>query len=582
MNDLQTILHTEGPAAAFAWCRQRLDAEPHDATTWRHLGQLHALARELPQAMDAGLRACELAPQDPRAFSDLGRIHALQGDFAAAARCCEHAVHIDPTYAEGWHNLGTALKKLGAVDTAFAAFRQALHLDAQRADTYLNLGNLLIAAGQFNDAVECFERAARLDPSLAQARSMLADQLSTHGKVKRAEELFRQALGLDPERIDSWFGLGRTLEDLGQAEGALGCYLNVLSRQPQHPAALGQYLALVRDEPNSAILADAQTALQNEKSNDEGQALIGYGLLKFYDRRKEYKEAARIGTLANALRRRQAGALDRDALARRVDALITHYPKEFFAARQHWGDSSRQPVFIVGLPRSGTTLTEQIMAAHPMMHGAGELTDLSRLASTCAGDEEPWRAALMLDAAQSRTHAQDYLQVLRDGAASDVFHISDKSPLNFFQLAFAALLFPHAKVVHCVRDARDNALSIWMENFNPDQRYATDFSDLAFHRQQYLRLMAHWRKHLPLPIHEIRYEDTVADLERQARGLVAFLGLPWDKACLEFHRSERAVQTPSRWQVRQPIYSRSVQRWRQYAPWLPGLETAFHEPEPAI
>ncbi len=153
--------------------------------------------------------------------------------------------------------------------------------------------------------------------------------------------------------------------------------------------------------------------------------------------------------------------------------------------------------------------------------------------------------------------------------------MSDKSPLNFFHLALAAVLFPNARVIHCVRDPRDNALSIWMENFNPDQRYATDFEDLAWFTAEYRRLISHWRRHLPLEMLELRYEDTVADLEGQARKLVAFLDAPWEARCLDFHRSERAVQTPSRWQVRQPIYTQSVARWKAYAPYLPQLPAAF-------
>ncbi len=168
-----------------------------------------------------------------------------------------------------------------------------------------------------------------------------------------------------------------------------------------------------------------------------------------------------------------------------------------------------------------------------------------------------------------------YLRALREGAPKGLLRISDKSPLNFFQLGLVAVLFPNARVIHCTREGRDNALSIWMENFNPEQGYATDFSDLAFFRSEYLRLMAHWTDVLPLEILELRYEDTVSDLDGQARRLIDFLGAPWDERCLAFHENDRAVQTPSRWQVRQPIYSRSVQRWQRYAPFLPELTQAF-------
>ncbi|WP_295680335.1 tetratricopeptide repeat-containing sulfotransferase family protein [uncultured Nevskia sp.] len=575
---LQSLLNRGDSVGALALCRARIAQAPDGPDAHRHLGQMLAASGAFDAAHRHARRACELAPDDPRSWSDLGRVHALEGKFDDAAQCFAEAIRIDDRHADAWHNLGTALKKRGDRDGAFKALKTALLIDPSRADTYLNLGNLLIDAGQLEDALECFERAARHDPALARARSRLAQYFSQAGKVKQAESLFRQALGLDPDHLQGWFGLGRTLEDLGEAEGALGCYLQVLNRRPQHAQALGQYLALVRDEPEAGVLSMARTLLENPAVKDEARALIGYGLVKFHDRRQDYAQAAAAGLAGNAARRQANGPLDRAALSQRIDRIIETFDGAFFESRRRLGLGTDQPVFIVGLPRSGTTLTEQILASHPLLHGAGELPDLSRLANGVIGnDEEPWQAAQKLDEMSSRTLALDYLKALREDALKSASRISDKSPLNFFQLAFAALLFPNARVVHCIRDGRDNALSIWMENFSPDQRYATDFDDLAFFRQQYLRLMAHWRQVLPLKILELRYEDTVADLEGQARRLIGFLDAPWDARCLAFHKAERAVQTPSRWQVRQPIYTKSVARWKAYAEHLPALDRAFRD-----
>jgi hypothetical protein len=267
--------------------------------------------------------------------------------------------------------------------------------------------------------------------------------------------------------------------------------------------------------------------------------------------------------------------LDRAVLSARVDYLIATCTPDFFAARRRFGLGTDQPVFVVGLPRSGTTLTEQIIAAHPRLHGAGELDDLARIAASLA--DPPWHGAASLDAAQSRPVAAAYLKALREGTRARAIRISDKAPLNFFQLALAALLLPGARVLHCRRGARDNALSIYLENFNAEQRYATDFGDLAFFRREYQRLMAHWHSVLPLPILDVEYEATVADPERQARRIMAFLDVPWDSRCLNFHRASRAVQTPSRWQVRRPIYKDSIGRWRRYADAMPELLAVFPE-----
>lgn len=566
-------------AGAVTDCRARLAAEPGCADAHRQLGLILASQGDFFPALRHARQACERAPDDPRAWSDCGRVHAMQRQYVEAARCFSTAIRVDPKHADAWHNLGTALRRLGDNKGAFTALKNALLIDPSRAETYLNLGNLLIDAGQLEDALECFERAAHHSPQLAHARTRLAHRFSEAGKVRRAESLFRQAIGLDPGQVQGWFGLGRTLEDLGEAEGALGCYLQVLSRRPAHAQALGQYLALVKDEPVLQAVASAESLLRDTGANAESRALVGYGLCKYHDRRKAYARAAETGRVANAARRAATGPLDRKALAERVDRIIQTYDAAFFSSQRRLGLGTDQPVFIVGLPRSGTTLTEQILSAHPLMHGAGELPDLSRVAARCvAVNEQPWQAAGRLDEMGSRDRAHEYLNALRDGAPDGSLRISDKSPLNFFQLALAAVLFPNARVIHCRRGARDNALSIWMENFNPDQRYATDFSDLAFFRAQYERLMAHWQAPLPLQMIELRYEDTVADLAGQARKLVAFLGARWNARCLDFHKAERAVQTPSRWQVREPIYTKSVERWRAYAPYLPDLDRAFRMP----
>jgi tetratricopeptide (TPR) repeat protein len=572
---IEAALAVNDGATALAHCERAIERDPADCGAHRYRGVLLAMAGRHAEAVLAGKRACELAPDAAHVWSDLGRVYALGGRYEEAALCFREAVEIDARFADGWHNLGTALRQLGQHDQAFAALKQALLLDPTRADTYLNLGGLLAAAGQLDDALECFERAAQHEPKLARARTRLAEHLAGRGKLKRAAELFRESLVLDERNSIAWLGLGGALEDTGDAAGALSCYRNVLAREPAHPAALSQYLALLRTEAPPQLLRATEATLRDERLPDEPRAVIAYGLAKYHDRRGGHAAAAAAGLAANAARRRASGALDRAALRARVDGLIATYDAEFFASRRSHGVGTDQPVFIVGLPRSGTTLTEQIIAAHPRLHGAGELPDLARLAAEAAESGEMWRAAAASDETSSKALAQRYLRALRDGAAKGRLRISDKSPLNFFQLAFAATLFPAARVIHCVRDARDTALSIWFENFNVEQRYATDLDDLAFFTAQYRRLMQHWQSVLPLPILTVSYERTVEDVEAQARAIVDFLGVPWDARCLDFHSTGRAVQTPSRWQVRQPIYARSVQRWRPYAEHLPSLVTAF-------
>lgn len=577
LHAVQMALNEKTPAVAKRICEDHLRSAPDDPAAYRYLGQVLIILGEQDQARTFATRATELAPRDPRAWSDLGRVHVLARKILDAIPCFEQAVALAPDYADGWHNLGLALKQAGQPERAFEAIKQALLIDPTRADSYMALGNLLVEHEQLDEALGCFERAVAHDPQLARAQARLAQELSQRGEVERAQSLLRRSVALDPNDIDNWVDLGRTLEDLGQAEAALSCYRAILRKQPGNAFALGQYLALAKGDEGLEWLEQVEQILDRSGDSKEGKALIGYGLAKFYDRRGSYKEAAHAATRANAARRSSVGPLDREGLKARVDAIMAAYTPEFFSERRHMGLGTDQPVFIVGLPRSGTTLTEQILAAHPFMHGAGELPDLARLARHVVAEHDtaPWQAAIRLEEMASRWLAHDYLRALRRQAPPDCPRISDKQPLNYFHMAFAALLFPNARVIHCRRDARDNALSIWMENFNPDQRYATDFDDLAFFTAQERRLMAHWHAVLPRKMLDVQYEDVVADLEGQARRLIDFLGAPWDDRCLQFHQQERAVQTPSRWQVRQPIYTKSVGRWKRYREFLPDLEGAL-------
>jgi len=572
---LQAALKRGDVAGAMRLCESAAAQDDNDPDALRHLALMLAADGRGPLAIETGKRACALSPDNPRGWSDLGRVYALLERYDEALLCFREAIDADKGHADAWHNLGTALRRLGRPEEAFDALKQALLLDPARADTYLNLSNLLVERAQFDDALKCLERAVRHDPTLATAQSRLAEQVSANGGLERAESLFRKSVSLDPKNLDGWLGLGQILEDTGDAESALSCYRSILAQQPGHAAALGRYLALLRSEVSADLLAAARRALDDEQRADEARACIGYGLAKYLDRRGDYAQAATTARAANAARRRHAGGFDRAAFNSRVTSICETFDAKFFAERRTFGLGTDQPVFIVGLPRSGTTLTEQIVSAHPLFHGAGELPDLPRLAAREHG-QAPWRAASMLDAARSRELAHTYLRALRNGAEKGLLRITDKSPFNFFQLAFAALLFPQARVIHCRRNARDNALSIWLEDFNANQHYATDFGDLACLRAGYERVMAHWRQALPLAVLDVDYEALVADLEGESRRIVQFLGAPWDRRCLDFHLNERAVRTPSRWQVRERIYSRSVKRWRLYAPYLADLLENIH------
>ncbi len=551
---------------------------PDHPRALRYLGLARFQTGQRIEAIRLLNRAAELAPDAP-VFSDLGRMYALLNELARAIECFRKAVALDSNYADGWHNLGTALRQSGDSPGALHAYRQALVLNPKRGDTYLNLGNLLVDDNQPENAIESFKRAAELDPRLPQARTSLAGELSGRGNVSEAEQVYRQALVLDPRHVQAWFGLGRTLEDLGKAREAEHCYRQVLALHPGQAWALGQLLGLEGARVDESLLAHAQGMLYAESTPDGAKALIGYGLGKVHDRRGNYDTAFAAFQAANSARRKSAGKFDETEFDQRINSIIETFTPEFFAERRAWGIGNNLPVFIVGMPRSGTTLTEQILHSHPLMFGAGELPHLADLAvamperfglstswPVCAGE-------LCTEHVHEAAHA--YLTKLHEKTPDSALRASDKAPLNFYHLGLVVLLFPNAHIVHCRRNPLDTCLSIYFENFRPNQTYATDLADLVVYYRGYQKLMAHWRQVLPLPMLEFDYETSVSDTEMQTRALLRFLGVPWDDACLKFHEARRAVQTPSRWQVRKPIYSSSIERWRRYEKHVQVLIDAF-------
>ena len=316
-------------------------------------------------------------------------------------------------------------------------------------------------------------------------------------------------------------------------------------------------------EEHEAQLAELlETAPENDQT---AQVLFALGAAK--DRRGDQDSAFDAFAKANAMRRRLldgAGqGFDADRFDQWVDEIIDTFGTDALAKAMGWGDASEAPVLVVGMPRSGTTLAEQIISSHGQGAGAGELDALSRLLP-----DYP-KSVAGLDAGKAGALAADFLKRLGAGR-HEALRIVDKTPFNIFLLGLAQMLMPGARIVHCVRDAKDTALSCFFTNFTQGLTWSTDLADIARMQAAQNRVMAHWRDVLDLPIHELRYEDLIADQEGQSRALIDFLGLDWDPACLDFHTSGNAVLTASNWQVRRPLYNNAVGRAEAYAAFLAG------------
>lgn len=469
--------------------------------------------------------------------------------------------------AKNWYDRGYELKRGGDFTNALDAFRQSIKLNPRVAAPWIGLADLLSVNNQLEDARKCLSCAVTADPKHLLARQQLALAHQRLGYVEDARREFGNALKLDSNSEVTHFCFGQLLEDLGEPQEAANAYRKAMRLSPTKHDALANLLGLGRHVDISEELEQA-TVLLNTLPPRE-QAVLGYGLGKAQEQRKNYDAAFNTYQIANGARRKEAGLFDRNAFDARIEQMISLFSAEFFKARQVWGNPSKRPVFIVGLPRSGTTLTEQIISSHPDCFGAGELNTLTDLATgtpdILGKAEQSWPScAPNLNQQQVVALGQDYLDQSGLRAPAEFLRIVDKQPLNFWHLGLIAIALPNASIIHCKRDVRDCGFSIFSHNFNLQQSWSTDLDDIAHYWRGYQRLVRHWVSVTNLRILDVCYEDTVSNIAENSKALLEFLGLPWDDRVLAFHKNERAVQTPSRWQVRQPLYTSSMARWQHY------------------
>ncbi|HEV3263738.1 MAG TPA: sulfotransferase, partial [Gemmataceae bacterium] len=394
------------------------------------------------------------------------------------------------------------------------------------------------------------------------------------GEFEEAQAHYRDALRHKQDLPAAHCALGTVREELGDFPDAERCWRTALRYDPRLAGAYAALATLLRAKLPDEDLAGVHELLADPDLHPDRRCALQFGLAQVLDARGAYDAAGQSLREANALAlaaaRMRRLEYDPAAHERFISGMIAVCTPDFFERVRGFGLQTQRPIFIVGLPRSGTTLTEQILAAHSQVFGAGELRvgrdDFEALA---AEDGHRLDALARLDATTTRRIAERHLARLHELSA-DRPRVADKMPENHIYLGLLATLFPNAKFIHCRRDLRDIAVSCWMTNFR-HIRWANDVDQITSRFAEYRRLMEHWRQVLPVSVLEVDYEDTVADLEGVARRLVAWCDLDWEPACLAFHEGKRPVRTASISQVRQPIYSRSVARWKHYEPTLEPL-----------
>jgi tetratricopeptide (TPR) repeat protein len=590
--------------AATQFCRA-IEVQPDDPTPHNNLGIVLRELKKFDESLKHFRRAVELAPEFAPAQTNLGQALLDSGQAEEALPHCREAVRLQPDSAPMHHNLGNTLRVLGELVEARSSYLEAIRLDPNLAKSHAHVGLVLQQEGQLDDAlvwlkqavemepkdatfwenmadlyaereesaeaIPCWQRALAIQPDRAYAHTGLGCALQDEGELAEAEAQYRAALALQPDMAIAKLHLGDLREemgDLGQAEEA---FREALRLQPAYVLPHARLATLLRGKLADADCAALEQRLADARLGDGPRTRLLFALAHVLDARGDYARAAECLEQANALSRelnrrkkREYDPADHEAF---VDRLRAAFGRDFFARTCGVGLETRRPVFVFGLPRSGTTLIEQVLASHARIHGAGELRlarqSFEDIPAAVQREAPPLECLPQLDAAAVRQLARQHEERLTALAGGPAERVVDKMPDNYMYLGLLAVLFPRATFIHCRRDLRDVAVSCWMTDFR-SITWSHDPAHLAARFCQYRRVMEHWRNVLPVALEPVDYEEAVADLEAVARRLVAACGLEWDPACLEFHRTQRPIRTASVVQVRQPLYAHAVARWKNY------------------
>ncbi|GAC1451357.1 MAG: hypothetical protein PVSMB6_00580 [Steroidobacteraceae bacterium] len=505
--------------------------------------------------------------RDSRVQHARGSELLARGDFDGALECYQQLVAVDPRDATARNGLGTALAQLARFGEAEAQFRAAIGTRPGFPEAHFNLAGVLQSTGRYHESETALRRALKLKPTYVNARISLGMTLVLLNRLQEARDCYEKALRVAPRNTQALVGVGQieTLEGrFGEAEG---WFQRALDVDPKASYAWAARVWLRKMTPADGAWLKRAEEIAGSGLERIDEATLRFAIGKYCDDVGDYPRAFRSYQRANELHKLCAEPYDRQGYTRFIDAVIRARTPEVIAQASATGSDSERPVFVLGMPRSGTSLVEQIIASHPAAHGAGELNFWQTVVRRNAPafwhslPSEPMRRKL----------ARDYLQTLT-GHSATALRVVDKAPVNATFLGIIHTTFPKARIIFMRRDPIDTCLSCYFQQFPPAINWSLDLEDVAHYYRETRRLAVHWHRVLPPgTILDVPYAELVSDQEKWARRIMAFIGLPWDDRCLDFHKTNRPVSTASVWQVRQKLYQSSVGRWRNYEKFIGPL-----------
>lgn len=580
MDDKDTAAPAQ-PDAAKAGNGQAGAAAANPAAAHNDMGAEFERMGRFEAASDCYRRAVQLAPDDAESHNNLGTVLAKMGKTEEARACFEKVLSLNPRHANALNNLGIVLSQLDHADEAVVFYKRALAIRPDHANAYQNMGNALLKLERAEEAADAYRKCLAIVPRHFRVQYSLGNAMARLGKLEDAIAAYETALELNPGFAEAHHGIGNALQQLGKIDEAGKHFEKALVLRPDFAPA---YDALSRqkkieDEGESADSLEKLLAQKHLPTGERCAAFFALG--RIYEDRGEYERSFENYRRGNEIMRED---FDLRKHADFVNDIIEAFPAAIFEKCKSMGDPSKKPIFIVGMIRSGTTLVEQIISSHPQVFGAGELDDIKNIARNmqrALKSKKPFPGCVAdMTPAVAKDAAKTYLAAVTKLSNGEPY-VTDKMPGNFFHAGMIRIMFPNARIIHTKRHPLDNCLSAYFNKFQTGQQFSYDLTYLGKYYREYARLMEHWRKVLPQPFLEVQYEELVENQESMSRRIVEFCGLPWDDRCLEFHKNERPIRTASSWQVRQPMYSSSVDRWRPYVKELQPLVAALGDLAPA-
>jgi tetratricopeptide (TPR) repeat protein len=559
------LMQTGRPADALPFLERATRLDPSLERAWFNLGKALAAAGRGKDADAAFEKSFGLSPE--RRLMALAAEHQKEGRLEEAERIYRRALRDNPRNVDALRLLALIAAKAGRPDDAEVMLRKAIEIAPDFMLAILDLARLFRDQERLAEALEALDRALVLEPAQPQAHFLRAATLARASFTPEAIESYRRCLEHQPRHIGALLGLGHVLKAVGDYDAAVESYQACIRESPNDGETYWSLANLKTYRFDDATVADMEERAARQGDDVQSEVNFLFALGKASEDRADYERAWEFYRRGNA---RQRAAVAYDPVQTEVmnDRLIETYSAEFLLSRRDAGDPDSSPIFILGLPRSGSTLLEQILASHSEVEGTSELPYLGRLATSlnrnrAEGVNYP-EAMRELGPSNIAMLGAEYLQLARMHRRTGAPRFIDKMPNNFPNVGLIALALPNARIIDARRHPLDACLSCWRQLFAKGQNFTYDLTEIGEYYLQYQRMMDHWAAVLPGRVLTVQYEEVVTDFDSQVRLMLEFCGLSWQDACLRFYESSRPVRTPSSEQVRQPIYDRSIGHWRHY------------------